>query len=364
MDIFGKNNYAHLQAMSEPDVYLRRRAAQYGHSPLNFDAMSPDDRDRLRAASGGVSMVWLQQNVESMDALVEENLYNNYEIMRFVPVNTMLPEGTQVVPLRVRDYAGEAVESDEYGSGAGRVRMSYDHVGIPVTALHASAEISDDSILAAEMMGIPLDPDTFDAVVTIHMDSAAHTLFTGRRDGRAGLFNQKTAQTVTQDRVTNITAPATFSAMTQAQWESTLQKGISMVQTATNGIAGRRMPGQLNVVLPTSAAVKVQEQRIDHTTQSVWEYIAQNNAWTSAAPGNSVQMLTSEYGLAGNNPGASKDRIAIYPMHERCLTMYEVMRPRITEVVREPFGYVIPVMCKYSELHVRRENAIVYITSA
>ena len=365
MDIFGRENYAHLQAMNDPDTYLRRRAQRYGHERLDFNALDPDNMGRMRdAVSGAATASWLQTNLESMDAVVEEKLYQDYPIARFVPINTAMPEGTQVVPLRVRDYAGEAVESDEYGAGAGRVRMSYDHVGIPVRALHATAEISDDSILTTSMLGIPLDADTFDAVVTVHMDSASDTLFTGRRPGRRGLLNQQSASSVTDDRVTNITAPATFAAMTAQQWETTIQQGISLVMTATGGLAGTRMSGMLNVVVPTSAAVKLAEMRIANTDASTWEYVMRNNAWTAAAPGNSVQLLTSEYCLASSGGHLSKDRIAIFPMNERCLVMYEVMRPRITEIVREPFGYVMPVMSKYSEIHVRRENAMVYITSA
>ena len=365
-DIFGRDSYAHLDALGDRSSaldYLNRRAVMRKHAPLNFEEIDPAFSGHTRAIDESNALGYTQTNWESIEAVVEEILYQNYDVRDFVPVNTQYPEGTMSVPIRVTDYAGEAVPIVNDGSNVQNVDLTETLAVVPGQYMGIKATLKNKEVWATMQQGIPLQMRSVQGATYLCIQKITEIVMTGANlRNQKGLINQDTGPGDGQARDT--AASAAFSAMTADQWETDLQNAIMRVVQDTQGVAGEVFGGELVVLGPPDTVGKIGSLRIDHTDATVWDFVMRNNAWTALRPGNSVTIRSSIYCSAANNPGATKDRIAVYPKSEYFCEFFEIITPRIANQIQTDYGVSLPFEFDVTPLHVARPDALQYLTSA
>ena len=304
-------------------------------------------------------------NWESVQALVDETVFNEYRLREFVPVNDSYPEGTQTVPVVSANWTGEPVRIEHSGSNVQLVVPDDEKKAINSSYWGIKAQLLAEDLRTAELTGIPLQPRSEMYATRSCMQKIMEICMTGAgvRDEK-GLVNLPVGAGT--GAVTNTASGAAFSTYTTAAaWEPILTAAIARVVSETNGIAGEAITGELVMLCSPGVAATIGSVRLDSTGISLWEYLRANNPWTAVDPArNSLVMKTSVFCQAANNPGATKDRIVFYPRNEAVLQMFEIITPRVANMIQNEYGVSIPFEFKVTGLHVPRPGCIQYVTSA
>ena len=367
-DIYGRDTYEHLEALgsdAERLNFLQASARLSGRAPLNFEAIDPATMGATRAPQAASALGYMQTNWESVTAVVQEKLFQEYTLREFVPVNDMYPEGTQTIPVEFTSWAGEPVQITHDGSNVPLLVPDQEKVAIPSSYWGIKATLLNEDVNTAMLTGIPLQARSEISATRSCMQKIDEILMTGAgvRDEK-GLVNQPTG--AGKDKVTNTASGAAFSTYTTAAaWEPILMAAINRIISETSGIAGEKIMGELVVLCSPAVCASIGSVRIADTGISLWEYIRANNPWTALGNGrNSLTLKSSVFCEAANNPDSAKDRIVIYPRSDTVLQIFEIIAPRIASMVQMEYGVSIPFEFKVTGLHVATPGAIQYITSA
>jgi hypothetical protein len=336
-NIFGKQaqSYNHLAKLSTKgllDSHLEAAKAQ--GKPYLFDSQlgmyaGKQLTDSSESAAG---FGWLTNNLQAIQAEIEEVLYLNYRLSGLVPINTAIPEGLESYAYRVKNSS--------FGKNAGSSSTSYNLVATPVLQGGIDAMWSLQDVRQAIFAGVPLQADTIeDATVAClnHIETVG--LLGDSSKGFTGLVNN--------------------SDVADAAVQINGYLNTLLEQTST--IFAQRMVTGLTIYLPVKQFnfLATTKYNVD-ATKTLMDYLKTSNAWT-ANTGMPIEFKTV-IELKGAGIG-STDRMLIAFNNQKVMEIGNPIMPRVIGINNELRFFRAPLEYSLSQLNVKYPDACLYIDS-
>ena len=112
-DIFGREvmdypQYAYAHEAKVLDGYLENQKAVYGGHGHDFKALGEKFGVRITDFEANAqSAGYVTNNLQAVQAVIEEIMYTDYRLDEFVPILTDIPEGAAAYTYRVMDRTGQ-----------------------------------------------------------------------------------------------------------------------------------------------------------------------------------------------------------------------------------------------------------------
>ena len=356
-DIFGKESgdYKHLQRLEQvqPGVAARRH---------DFQALGGTGQRgrRLNFEEPNVSS-YLTNNLEAVQSQIEEVLYTEFRLDKFVPIFTDVPEGAQTYAYRIIDGRGDAGWIDNRGTDANSARASQRLVPYGLSGGGIFAEWSREDLRASMMTGVALDDYTVKFATRSCKDHIERVGIRGDTfHGYLGLINQTIGTTGDTVRLTTLTNAQRFSAVTGDVMAATISAEISKLIADSSEIIGRTLTDGMTVYLPISQHNLVMTTRLsDSPNLTAWEWAKKNNQFTALTSKELVLEMVGELEDAAVN--TTDDRMIIGMNTREIMEMAQPISPRVLEVVNEGFFLKTPMEYKISGLNVKRQIGLRYV---
>lgn len=339
MNIFGKteDQYLHLKKLKDAGLY-----------DSHMKALKTKFTDAAEPSQG---FGFATNNLQAIQSEIEEVLYLNFRLDKFVPINTSIPEGADSYAYRVRNSYGKAGFIDSYGKNASRADVSYELLSSVILQGGIDAMWSLQEVRSAKFGGIPLQTDTIDAATRACMDHIESVGLLGDSEkGFEGLVNNSDIPTTT--------AGSTLAASTDPVKD--INDNINKIIVDTNTIASNRITTGLTIYFPvTQYNFMATNPYGDNKDKSLLEYLSRFNAWT-AQTGNPIKF-ESVSELAGAGAG-SADRMLIGFNEKSVMEMANPIMPRVIKIDNSNGRlFLAPLEYSISQLNVKRPGACLYV---
>jgi hypothetical protein len=289
-------------------------------------------------------------NLQAIQSEIEEVLYLNFRLDKYVPINHAIAEGANSYAYRVKNQYGEANFIDSYGKNARSADVSYELLSSVILQGGIDAMWSLQEVRSAQFAGIPLQTDTIDAATRACMNHIEKVGLVGDASkGFEGLTNNS-------DIPTETAATTLANASDAADY---INAYINQVIVDTNTIASNRITTGLTVYLPvTQFNFLATKKYSDVADKSVMDYLKTFNAWT-AQTGNPIKF-ESVIEFAGAGAG-SADRMLIGFNEKSVMEMGNPIMPRVINLMNEGRYFKAPLEYSISQLNVKRPGACLYV---
>ena len=173
MDIFGRSNitdYKYMKALEskgyDPTEYLVSRMSPNARILMQNQSFVDTSRQEVNAQPIG----YVTNNLQSIQAMVEEILRTDFRLPQFFPLETGIPEGAVTYSYRVVDHAGIGSFVGAEGKSATTAAASVRLVPYRLHYGGLSAAYSVQDVRRAMLGGVSLDVETLAATTTGCMD--------------------------------------------------------------------------------------------------------------------------------------------------------------------------------------------------
>lgn len=357
-NIFGKNqhSYQHLEAIRAKKLLDAHMAQLKQRGRVhNFDAL-PDSHNPVRVPFNDVeaaaqSIHIVTNNLQAIQAEVDEILYLDFRLNEWFPIVTNIPEGARSYSYKVVNKYGFGSFIDNSGRDAGSASVSMQNVpyNLEYGGIIPSWNLED--LRAAAFTGIALDTTTISAGTIGCMDHIETVGVSGDANfGFTGLINDPEIPAGSEAK--------TIANMTPDEMVAFIQNNVSAIVAQTQEIFGRVVKTGLTVYLPIAQEAKIGDTKLaDDASKTVWEYVKVNNQWTRRT-GVELKMETVAE-LAGAGAGAT-DRALFGFNDNRVMEMAMPIQPRVIRILETHYGADAPMEYKVSGLNVKRPTAMRY----
>jgi len=358
-DIFGReqSDYSYLQDYREAgilDSHNQQLAAR--ERVHNFDALpsphAPVQVPLQDEEAAAQAIHFVTNNMQAIQAVVEEILYTDFRLDEYFPIVTNIPEGVRSYAYRVTNRYGKGKFIDNSGKDAGTASVSLQTVPYNIERGGIIPNWNDADLRSAAFTGIALDTKTIEAGTEGCLDHIEEVGLLGNSAyGFEGLIN-------------NSDIPASGSAKTIANMSpdemvAFIQTNVAAIIAQTSEVMSRIIKGGLTIYLPLAQETLIGDTKLaDDASKTVWEYVKVNNQW-SRRTGTELKMQTVAE-LAGAGDGGS-DRCLFGFNNERIMEMAMPIQPRIVRTIERHYGIDAPMEYQISGLNVKRATAMRYV---
>ena len=365
-DIFGwrPQDYKYLRAAAAgkaaglPDCEQIVERVMERH---DFQALQ--QRRRINMAGEPNVVGYLTDNLEAIQSQIEEVLYAEFRLDRYIPIVTDVPEGYLTYAYRVIDGRGDAGWIDNRGTGAGSTRASQRKVSYDLAVGGTYAEWTREDLRNSITAGVPLDDYVIKHATRACKDHIEIVGIEGDQSGFypdfKGLINQTTGTTGDTVRLGTQGDNQTFNDLTGDAMAQLIADDVSLLIEDSAEIIGRNITDGLTIYLPISQHHKLTTTRLpDSPNLTAWDWVKQNNQWTGLT--NKALQLEMVKELKGAGVGSNIDRMIIGMNTREIMEMAQPIMPRVLEVINDGFSYRTPLEYKISGLNVKRPVGLRY----
>ena len=358
-DIFGREplGYRHLRDMHEggPEVlksYLKNQESTPGGlGSHEFNALNARRLENAQAQPIG----YMTDNLQSIQAMVEEILYTDFRLDGYVPIITNVPEGAKTYSYRVLDRVGQGRFIDNDGTNAPSANVSLKTVAYTLEYAGIVPEWTRRDVQHAMFGGVALDNETVRSATIGAMDHIEEVGLTGDSErGLMGLINQATGT----GKVPRTDATETIDSMTGDQIVEFLQGEVTKIITSSAEVFGRSIRSGLCIYLPLEHGATVNDKRLTDIDKTAWEYFAEHNLWFTYTGERPMLKLVAELDGAG---ASNADRMIVALKNERIMEMAMPMSPRIIGMYDWGYSLTAPMEYAISGLNLKRPAGVRYV---
>lgn len=360
-DIFGREqrDYRMLRDMAAANV-LDAQTQQLAARGLvhNFDALpsahTPVQMPLQDVEANAQAVHFVTNNLQAIQAQIEEILYTDFRLDDFFPIITNVPEGARTYSYRVINKYGLGKFIDNTGKDANAASVSLQNVPYSLQYGGIIPSWTLEDLRAAAFTGIALDTETIVAGTEGCMDHIEIVGLEGDATyGVTGLTNN--------GDIPSSASAKTIATMTADEMVAFIQANVSSIIEQTKEVFSRIIRSGLTVYLPIAQEALIGDTKLsDNADKTVWEYVKVNNQWTRTT-GEPLE-LRKVAELAGAGAG-STDRALFGFNNNRVMEMAMPIQPRVTRTIELHYGVDAPMEYKISGLNVKRPTAMRYVDS-
>lgn len=358
-DIFGKNvtDYQHLNRAKKAGMLdahlsaLKRMGREHNFNALT-DARNPRLMPFNDLEANAQAIGYLTNNLQAIQAAVEETLYLDFRLNELVPIVTNVPEGATTYAYKVLDRFGKGKFIDSSGHNANNAGVSMRLVPYSLAYGGIIPEWTIEDIRRCAFGGIALDTESIKSATEGCMNHIEEVGLSGDSDyGFTGLINNASIPTTPAGKL--------FTAMTDLEMAAFITTNVSKIIQDTNEIFGRVVKTGMTIYLPIKQydiiTTKTLGTNVDKT---VWEFVRMQNPWTYRT-GNPLELRSvAELAAAG---AASADRALFGFNDPKVMEMAMPISPRVLKTLETMYGAAAPMEYKISGLNVKHPKACLYV---
>ena len=368
-DIFGreKHDYRHYgevnrwletQEWGRVDSYLESRAARSGRKAHDFQAGSGG---YLTAAADDLMVLgYATDNLESVQTMINETMYDEYRLPDYVPILTDIPEGAQSYVKLVMDSWGRGAFIEASGSEMQNVGTGLRRVDYPLFYAGIAAQWMVEEVRQSAMAGVSLTTEVLKAATRGAMEHIETVGLQGDATrGLKGFLTLDADASPSESQVKLMTAGMTFAGATADQLLTLLHSAVNQIISDTKGILGRTYKMPLTIFMPMQQYLLVQNTpRSSDNDRSVWNYFAANNGWTALSGRQPDLQPIIELDGAG---GSNTDRMIVAIKSPMIYEMPMSISPRAMSPQLSGLTIKVPMEYKIGGVNVMRPRGIVYM---
>ncbi len=358
-NIFGKSqsDYEYLGAINDAalldahNAELKRKG-----SPLNFqalrDAHNPLAQPFNDVEANAQAVGFVTNNLQAIQAEIEEILYLDFRLDEFFPMVTNIPEGAKSYSYRVVDRVGQGSFIENGGSNANSAQTALRNVAYNLEYGGIIPEWTLEDLRRATFGGVPLDSETVRAGTEGAMDHIEQV-------GLLGDANFAFEGLTNHSGITTAAAAALWSTLTSDALVAEIQAQVTAIVLATEEIFGRVVKTGMTLYLPiVQADLLLNKGYGDNRDKSVWDYVRTNNIWTNYTGKPLELKIVAEMSTAG----AGSTARALFGFKDtRVMEMAMPIAPRVITTVNKGYSICTPMEYKVSGLNVKRPTAMRYL---
>ncbi len=357
-NIFGRNPRDLMVIRSQCDGMTDRQIMDSlvaSGSKINFNhdfsrRNFTSDAEASVAAFGLVS-----NNLEAVQAEVEEVLKQQFRVPMFIPINSSIPEGATSYSFNVIKRFGKGKFINKDGSNVESATASMGKVIFNLEYAGIEAAWTLQELRNCLFTGVKLDGECLRAATEGALDHIQDIAFDGDAEvGFKGLLNHDEVP-VYQGTVPDFTDPATTADI----MINFIQALVSAMGTSTNELIYQHFgTGELICVVPTAVFDAISSRKCsDDASRTVANFLAQNNPWTQRTG----KALTFKSLPEASDAAETGDgRLILYPMHSRVLEMAIPIMPRIITTLNEGYRIKAPMEYSLSGVNAKRPQMMMY----
>ena len=357
-DIFGRDarDYKHIAVIAGAG-YLDSHNARLAERGMvhNFDAL-PDPRNPVRmpmndVESAAQAITFVTNNLQAIQAQIEEILYTSFRLDQFIPIITNVPEGAKTYSYKVVNRYGQGKFITNSGKDAPSASVSMQNVPYALEYGGIIPSWTIEDLRAAAFTGLALDTETITAGTDGAMDHIERVGLLGDTSfGFTGLTNDTGIPTDTD---------TALSGKTPDELVKFVQTYVSQLIIQTKEVFSRSIRDGLTLYLPLAQETILGDTKLaDDASKTVWEYVSVNNQWTRRT-GQAIRMEAVAE-MAGAGAGAT-DRCLFGYNNDRVMEMAMPIAPRVIRTIETHYGVDAPMEYKVSGLNVKRPTAMLYV---
>lgn len=360
-DIFGKTqaDFRMLDAMAKRKMLdahnMQLKARGRVH---NFDAL-PSSHNPIAVPLNDIeanaqAVHFVTNNLQAIQAQIEEQLYTDFRLDSFFPLITNIPEGARTYSYRVINKYGQGKFISNSGRDANNAQVSLQNVPYALEYGGIVPNWNLEDLRAAAFAGIALDTTTVSAGTEGCMDHIESVGLEGDATfGFTGLTNNADIPTTAAAKV--------ISLMTADEMVAFIQSNVSFLIAQTQEVFSRVIRDGMTLYVPIAQETLLGDTKLaTDASKSVWEYASVNNQWTRRT-GKPLKMETVAE-MAGAGAGAT-DRCLFGFNNDRVMEMAMPIQPRVIQTINTHYGVDTPMEYKVSGLNVKRPTAMLYVDS-
>lgn len=360
-DIFGREEsdykmLMHLRAKKFLDSHIQQLAVR--GMVHNFDAL-PGRHNPVQVPlnddeAAAQAMHFVTNNLQAIQAMVEEILYADFRLDAYFPIVTNIPEGARTYSYKVINKYGLGKFIDNTGRDANRSSASLQNVPYNLQYGGIIPSWTLEDIRAAAFAGVALDTETIKAGTEGCLDHIEIVGLEGDTTfGFTGLINNTD--------IPSAASAKTIANMTADEMVAFVQTNVAALISQTAEVFSRVIKTGMTLYLPLAQETLIGDTKLaDDASKTVWEYVKVNNQWTRRT-GQELKMETVAE-LSGAGAG-STDRALFGFNHDRVMEMAMPIQPRVIRTIEHHYGVDAPMEYKVSGLNVKRPTAMKYIDS-
>ena len=367
-DIFGRevHDYKHYAALQGAlpvsdwravEGYLTARAERQGRRPHDFDALGT-----FTAAADDIQVLgYTTDNLEAMQAYIDEVMYDEYRLPDWIPMLTDIPEGVLTYARRVMDSWGRGAFIESSGSEMPNVGTGLRVVRYPLHYAGIAAQWTLEELRQAAQVGHSLPTEVLQAATKGALEHIETVGLTGDATrGLNGFLTLPANATPSAEQVRIQTAAATLSTGTADEMIAVLQTAVNQIITDTNGIMGRTVRTPLAIYLPMAQYLRVlNTPRSTENDRSVWNFFRENNGWTALSGRQPDLYPIIE--LVNAAASGSDDRMIVAVKSPLVFEMPMSIAPRAMAPQQQGLTIKVPMEYKIGGVNVLRPRGIVYV---
>lgn len=332
----------------------RDRVSNQRYATMNGRALNDSKRGRTLAVNDQVSqgITYFQNNLEAIQAEIEEILYSAFRLPKYFPMNTSIPEGATSYFYRVVNKFGQGDFIENFGTDAPTAQVSVQKVNYNLQRGGITPVWSREDLRNATFSGVPLDTETIDAATTGCMQHIEQVgLGTARDQLFEGLLNVSSIPVET--------APTPWTQLPPDQLLEEINNVITSIIFDTEEIFGGLIKGRLAIYCPPSLwSYLVNTPRSATTDTTIWGFLSdlRNNAWSQYTGGDNFEILNvKELETAGVN---GTPRVLFgFPDERKIWEMGMSISPRVITILDKAHYLEAPMEYKISGLNVKYSGA-------
>ena len=383
-DIFGNapQDYGHIEAATEGDngrvqTYVQNNATSTNRTPHNFESLGRPWVQNNDPDTVG----YLTDNLEAIQAMIEEILYTDFRLDMYIPIKRNVPEGANSYSYRVVDRVGRGNFIDRQGTEARAATVGVTNVAVPLYLGAAEGTWTREDLRTAMFGGVALDSETITAATTGCMDHIelvgisgdATRNLKGLLDQTAGAVN--TANAVPRYAATKDSTATAFSGQTGAEIVANLNSAVTKLIENSKEVFGNQIRRGLSIYVPIQIGNIITTTRMDSGTDTtVWDYFRRNNMWMYYAneeptlhmlqeakdAGSTTDTADGLTGGTGLTP-ATNERVVIALNNDRVMELAMPIAPRVFSIESRGHNIMANMEYKISGLNVKRPKGLVYV---
>ena len=360
-DIFGKTqaDYAMIGAFSKAKMLdshnMQLKARGRVH---NFDALPSSHNPQMvpmnDIEANAQAVHFVTNNMQAIQAQIEEILYTDFRLDAFFPLVTNIPEGARTYSYRVVNKYGRGKFITNSGRDANSASVSLQNVPYSLEYGGIIPSWTLEDLRAAAFTGISLDTMTVEAGTEGCMDHIEIVGLVGDTTfGFTGLTNDA--------NIPSAASAKTVANMSADEMVKFVQDNVALLISQTEEVFSRVIRTGLTIYLPIAQEALIGDTKLaTDASKTVWEYVKVNNQWTRRT-GQELKMETVTE-MAGAGAGAT-DRALFGFNHNRVMEMAMPIQPRVIQTINTHYGVDTPMEYKVSGLNVKRPTAMRYVDS-
>ena len=360
-DIFGKNpsDYRMIQDLAKKGFLdSHKQHLEMRGRTHNFDALpsfhNPIPRPFKDTESNAQAMTIATNNLEAMQAQIDEILYSEFRLDKFFPIITSIPEGAATYAYKVINKYGAGKFISNSGRDANDAGISMQSVPYSLSYGGIIPSWTIEDLRAAAFMGVPLDTKTIEAGTTGCLNHIEQVGLNGDLTYNFnGLINAP-----------NIPASGSaklISNMSADEMVAFIQENVSGIINQTQEIFSTLIKTGMTLYLPIAQEGLIGDTKLaEDASKTVWEYVKINNQWTRRTGLELKLEVVAE--LAGAGAGAT-DRALFGFNNEKIMEMAMPIQPRIVKTIETHYGVDSPMEYKISGLNVKHPGGMRYVDS-